>query len=92
MTGNYPNIDLVNMHAYIKLGEILSICFQDIEQKRNSDVNQWLYSVKNFRKMTVNNPNLDLVNINAYIKLGGSLSICSKNLEQKRYSDINQGP
>ena len=40
MTGNNHNIDLVNMNAFIKFGEILSICSQDIEQKQNSDVNQ----------------------------------------------------
>ena len=28
------NVDLVNMNAYIKFGEILSICSQDIERKR----------------------------------------------------------
>ena len=32
---NNPNVDLVNMNAYIKFGEILSFCSQDIEQKRN---------------------------------------------------------
>ena len=31
---NNPNLDLVNMNAYIKFGEILSICSQDIEQKQ----------------------------------------------------------
>ena len=35
-----PNVDLVNMNAYIKFGEILSICSQDIEQKQNFGVNQ----------------------------------------------------
>ena len=40
MTGYNPNLDIVNMNANIKLGEIQSICSQDIEQKRNSDVNQ----------------------------------------------------
>ena len=35
MMCNNPNVDLVNMNAYIKLSEILSICSQDIEQKRN---------------------------------------------------------
>ena len=30
---NNPRIDLVNMNAYIKFGEILAICFQDIERK-----------------------------------------------------------
>ena len=37
---NNPNVDLLNMNAYIKFGEILSICSQDIEQKQNSGVNQ----------------------------------------------------
>ena len=40
MTGDNPNLDIVDMNAYIKLGEILSICFQIIEQIQNSDVNQ----------------------------------------------------
>ena len=35
-----PNVDLVNMDAYIKFGEILSICSQDIEGKRNFGINQ----------------------------------------------------
>ena len=34
---NNPKLDLVNMNAYIKFGEILSICSQDIEQRRNYD-------------------------------------------------------
>ena len=41
---NNPNLDLVNMYAYIKFDEILSICCQDIERKgnseRNSDISQ----------------------------------------------------
>ena len=37
---NNPNLDLVNMNAYIKFGENLSICSQDIEGKQNSGVNQ----------------------------------------------------
>ena len=32
---NNPDIDLVNMIAYIKFGEILYICSQDIERKQN---------------------------------------------------------
>ena len=40
MTHNDPNIDLVTINAYIKFGEILSICSQDIERKQNSGVNQ----------------------------------------------------
>ena len=40
MTCNNPNIDPVNINAYIKFGEFLSYCSQDIERERNSDVNQ----------------------------------------------------
>ena len=32
-TCNNPKLDPVNMNAYIKFGENLSICSQDIEQK-----------------------------------------------------------
>ena len=41
MMCNNPNVDLVvNMNAYIKFGEILSIGYQDIERKQNLGVNQ----------------------------------------------------
>ena len=36
------NVDLVNDYVYTKFGLNQSICFQDIEQKLNSDVNQGL--------------------------------------------------
>ena len=42
MTGNDPKLDLVNIDARKNLGKILSIRFQDIEPKQNSDVNQGL--------------------------------------------------
>ena len=34
------DVDLVNDYVYTKFGLNRSICFQDIEQKLNSDVNQ----------------------------------------------------
>ena len=34
------NVDLVNANVYTKFGLNRSICFQDIGQKLNSDVNQ----------------------------------------------------
>ena len=34
------NVDLVNDNVYTKFGLNRSICFRDIEQKLNSDVNQ----------------------------------------------------
>ena len=39
---NNPNVDVVNINqnAYIKFGEILFICSQDIERKRNLGLNQ----------------------------------------------------
>ena len=39
-TGNNPKLDLVNDDVHTKFGRILSIRSQDIERKRNSDVNQ----------------------------------------------------
>ena len=42
MTGNNPELDLINVDVHTKYGQILSICSQDIERKRNSDVNQGL--------------------------------------------------
>ena len=39
-TGNNPKLDLVNVEVHTKFGQILSIRSQDIERKRNSDVNQ----------------------------------------------------
>ena len=40
MTGNNPKLDLVNVDVHTKFGRILSMRSQDIERKRNSDVNQ----------------------------------------------------
>ena len=46
MTGNNPKLDLVNVDVHTKFGQILSIRSPDIEQKRNSDVNQGLQPSK----------------------------------------------
>ena len=40
MTGNNPKLDHVNVDVHTKFGQILPIPSQDIEWKRNSDVNQ----------------------------------------------------
>ena len=40
MTGDNPKLHLVNDDVHTKFGPILSIRCQDIERKRNSDVNQ----------------------------------------------------
>ena len=50
MTGNNPKLDLVNDDVHTKFGWILSIRSQDIERKRNSDVNQGPLLLQNFAK------------------------------------------
>ena len=40
MTGNNTKLDLVNVDVHTKFCRILSIRSQDIERKRNSDINQ----------------------------------------------------
>ena len=40
MTLYNPNLDLVNANVYTNFGLILSIGSQDIERKRNSDINK----------------------------------------------------
>ena len=73
MIGNNPNLDLVNINEQTKFGQILSICSQDIERKRNSernsDIHQGPQLCYNCAKNDCNNPNLDLVNINSFIVL-----------------------
>ena len=39
LTRNNTNLDLVNINAYAKFGQIPSMHSQDIERKRNSDIN-----------------------------------------------------
>ena len=50
LTGNNPKLDLVNVDARKKIGKItcMSIRSQDIERKRNSDVNQGPLLRQNF--------------------------------------------
>ena len=80
------------MTAYIKFGEFLTICSQDIEQKRNCGYIKGHNSGTNLRKMTCNNLKLDLVNMNAFIKFGENMSVSSQDIEQKRNFCTNQGP
>ena len=37
MTGNNPDVHLININAYIKLGEIQLICSQDICEKKTGN-------------------------------------------------------
>ena len=85
---NNPNVDPVNMNAYIKFGELMTICSQDIDKGQIKGHN----SGTNVQKMSCDNPNIDLVNMNTYIKFGEILSISSQDIERKRNFGINQGP
>ena len=67
MTGNIPNLDLVNMYTYMILRELLSTCLQVIEGNKFLVSIKGHNSVTNLRKMTGDNPNLDIVDMNAYI-------------------------
>ena len=40
MTCTDPKIDVVNINAYLKFGEIMSICSQDIEPKQTFGISQ----------------------------------------------------
>ena len=40
MMFNIPKLDLVNMNAYMKFGEKMSVSFQDIERKQNFGINK----------------------------------------------------
>ena len=86
MTGNNSNLDLVNINAQTKFGQILSMSSQDIE---NLTPIKGHNSVTNLQKMTGNNPKLDFVNINANKKFGQILQISSLEIEQKRNSEGN---
>ena len=39
MTSNNSKLDLVNVDAHKKIGQILTICSHGTEQKQNSDIN-----------------------------------------------------
>ena len=70
MTGNNPKRDLVDV--YTKFGQILSICSQDIERKRNFGNNEGPSkgnnSSANLGKLTSIYTYVDVVNIDAYAK------------------------
>ena len=67
LTGNNPNLDLVNINTYVTFGDILSISYQKIEQKEILTLINSYNSVTNVLKMMHNNPNIGLVYINAYV-------------------------
>ena len=92
ITGNNPNLDLLNINAYKNVVKFYPFVFKILSGNENITSIKGHNSVTNLRKMTGNNPKLDLVNINAHTKFGQILSIHSQNIERKGNSDISQGP
>ena len=97
MTCNNPNVDLVNMNAYIKFGELMTICSQDIKRKRNFGAQIKGHNSGTYvRKMACDNSDVDLVNMNAYIKFGEIcqlvLKILSGNEILEKIKDYYSGP
>ena len=74
---NNSTLDLVNMNEYI-WKKFLSICSQDIEQKRNSGVNKGDNYGTKVQKIMSKNPNLVLVNMNPYKICWNSVNLFSR--------------
>ena len=81
------NLDVVTDNVYTNFGLILSIRFQDIEQKPNFDV---LTLLPICEKTTIYNTKVDLVYDNVFTKFGLNRSIRFQDIEQKLNSDVNQ--
>ena len=91
MTCNNPKLDLVNMNAYIKFGENMSV----LKILSGNEISAQIKGHNcgtNVRKMTCNNLKLDFVNMNAYIKFGEILSIGPQDIEWKQNFGVNKGP
>ena len=92
MTCNNPNLDLVNINAYI---EFVKICIHVLKILSGNEFwhkSRGHNSGANMRKRTCSSLKTELVNVNAYIKFGENLSICFQDIERKRKFGVNQGP
>ena len=67
MTCNNPKLDLVNMNAYIKFGENMSVSSQVMSGNEISVQIKGHNSGTKAQKMMCYVPKLDLANMNAYI-------------------------
>ena len=82
-----PSIILRSINTYIKLGKIPSICFHDIEWKRNSDRHH--SRAISYKLEKTDRQQSQLVCIKAYAKFRQVLCMYSVNIEQKRNKDFN---
>ena len=84
-----PKVDLVNIKAYIKFGEILLICSQDIEQKRNFGINQGPQLWYKYAKNDVCESQARSCQYECRKKLGGKMSVSSQDIERVRNFGVN---
>ena len=82
MMRNDPNLELVNMNAYLKFNLIMLISFQDIERKRNSE-NLVKFCLFVLRKLSGNKMNELLTSVNGtYLYYKCTKMVCNNpNLE-----------
>ena len=92
MCNNHPTLYLVNINAYTKFDQLLSIHSQDIEQKHNFDINQGplLYQKLMNRNVQWSLPRFYVHG--ACTKFDKNPSNNSQDIEHKQNSDVNQGP
>ena len=70
MTLYNPNLNLINTYVYTKIGLILFILCQDIEQNEILTTIKGHNLVANLRKIKLYNPNIDPINDNVHTKFG----------------------
>ena len=80
MTGKNPKLDLVNINAHTKFGQILSISSQDIGRKRNFEGNSDKF-VKGCNSVT---------NVEKYDMLQSQSRSCQYQcIYKKRFNSVN---
>ena len=87
-----PNLNLVNINAYLHLGQIPSNCSQYTERKRKYNNNTAMVLGYCYIFVSWNNPNRDVVKVNTYAKFDQIPWIHSQDIEQKQNPHDNQGP
>ena len=80
-----------NKKKYIKFGEILLLCSQDIEWKRNFGVDQRHNSSTNVGKNDLKQSQARSCQYEC-IKFGEIMSICSQDIVLKKKFGLDQGP
>ena len=85
LTCNHPNLDLVNINAYTKFGQIQSIYSQDIEQKQNFDQIPSICSQDTERKqiLTITKSHNSVVNLRKLMCINPNVDLVNVNAYAK---------